>query len=368
MIPVPNISIVIQVALTFTFLALFTLWAVYAERKVSAWIQDRLGPMEVGPNGAFQTVADIIKLVLKETIVPNAAQPLLFGAAPLIIFISVFAGYAAIPVSRMWIAASFSVGVLYIMAIIAIDVIGLLAAGWGSGNKYALLGAIRAVAQMIAYEIPTALTIIATVMMSGTLNLQLVSFRQGIFSDVPIHLWGVFDITEVGGFLSWNIVRYPHLIVAFVIFFISTLAECNRAPFDLPEAESELVSGFHVEYSGYRFAVIFLAEYAKMMLVSLLAAILFFGGWNTPLPNLGSLPLALWTSGTGWVAAMFWGVFWLLAKAIMLILLQIWVRWTYPRLRMDQLTTLCWKYLIPGSIVMFFLSGLIRLWESGGLH
>lgn len=362
-----GILVLIQVAATFPFIALFTLWAVYAERKVSAWIQDRIGPMEVGPHGAFQTAADILKLILKESIIPAAAQPLLFIAAPIVIFVSVFAGYAALPVGPDIIASSFSVGVLYIIAIIAVDVIGLLSAGWGSSNKYALLGSVRAVAQMISYEIPTALIIIATVMMTGSLNLQVIALRQGIFSDVPVHLWGMMDITHVGGFLSWNIVRYPHLIPAFIIFFISTLAECNRAPFDLPEAESELVSGFHVEYSGYRFAVIFLAEYAKMLLVCLIGAILFFGGWNTPLPNIGSLSLAEWTSGTGTIAATLWGVCWLLLKGVLLILLQMWVRWTYPRLRMDQLTTLCWKYLIPGSILIFFLSGIIRLWEVGGL-
>lgn len=340
------------------------MFAVYAERKVSAYIQDRLGPMEVGPHGLFQTAADIIKLILKETIIPTAALPTMFVVAPILVFVVIFAGFSALPLSSGLASGSMSVGILYIIAIIAVDVIGLLMAGWGSNNKYALLGAMRAVAQVVSYEIPTALTLVATVMMFGTLDLQEICFQQGIFSPKTIELWGIWDITKTGGILAWSVIRYPHLLFAFLVYFVATLAECNRSPFDIPEAESELIAGFHTEYSGFRFAVLFLAEYGKMLLVSLVAAIIFFGGWNTALPNLPNFPLADWTSGEqGSIISAFWGIFWLLLKGFFLIFLQIWVRWVYPRLRVDQLMTFCWKYLTPAAILLFFISGIVRLWE-----
>lgn len=358
--------ILLQILITFTFVALYTLVAVYAERKVSAFIQDRLGPMEVGPVGAFQTLADIIKLVLKESIIPTAANAILFCFAPIVIFVSVFAGFAAIPFSSNLLGASISVGLLYILGIVALDVIGILMAGWGSNNKYALLGAMRAVAQIVSYEIPTALVLLATIMMFGTLDLQAVALNQGIFSPEKIMLWGIWDITKVGGIFAWSIIRYPHLIIAFALYFVASLAECNRAPFDIPEAESELIAGFHVEYTGFRFAIIFLAEYGKMLLVSIIAAILFFGGWNSILPNISiHLPLADWTTGepnTIWAAL--WGIFWLLSKGFLLIFLQMWVRWVYPRLRADQLMILCWKYLTPAGIVLIVISGILKLMEN----
>lgn len=356
------LPLILQIVATFTFVAVYTLVAVYAERKVSAFVQDRLGPMEVGPYGAFQTVADIVKLILKEGIIPAAAYPRMFVLAPLVVFVSIFAGFAAIPVGNGFIAASLDFGILYIVAIVAIDVIGLLMAGWGSNNKYALLGAMRAIAQIVSYEIPTALTLIAALLLFGTLDLQEVALAQGIFAKENITLWGLWDITNTGGLLAWSVVRYPHLILAFVVYFIATLAECNRAPFDIPEAESELVAGFHTEYTGFRFAILFLAEYGKMMLVSLIAAVIFFGGWNSILPNLPGLPLAYWTSGEpGTLVALGWGIVWLLLKALLIIFLQMWVRWTYPRLRIDQLMSLCWKYLIPISLVLFFLSAVLKL-------
>lgn len=361
-----HIWILLQIVLTFTFIAVYTLAAVYAERKVSAFIQDRLGPMDVGPYGALQTLADIVKLILKEAIVPDKADKVLFFLAPLVIFVSVFAGFAAVPLSPDLMAAPMGVGLLYILGIIAIDIIGFLLAGWGSSNKYALMGAMRAVAQIISYEIPAAFALLSAVMMFGTLDLQEISFQQGIFSPTSFTIWGWLEGTHTGGFLSWAAVRYPHLLIAFAVYFISALAECNRTPFDIPEAESELVAGYHVEYAGPQFAIMFLAEYGKMLLVSLIAAILFFGGWNTFFPNVTiggfSLPLANWTSGTpGYLSASLWGIFWLLLKSLALIFVQMWIRWTYPRLRADQLMSLCWKYLLPIGLGLFVVSGCIKL-------
>ncbi|MDX1905579.1 MAG: complex I subunit 1 family protein [Bacteroidia bacterium] len=365
-----SLGFIWQVALTAGFVAVFTLWGVWAERKVSAFIQDRLGPMETGPWGVLQTLADVIKLVLKEPIVPAQADRVLFVLAPGVIFVAVFAGFAVLPPGPGMSGSHISIGVLYILGIVAIDVIGLLMAGWGAGNKYALLGAVRAVAQIVSYEAPVALAMLAGVLMYGTLDLQEITLLQGIYSPEPVRLLGYWDITQTGGILSWGIIRYPHLLLVFVLYFVATLAETNRAPFDIPEAESELVSGFHVEYSGLRFALIFLAEYGKMLLVCVVGATLFWGGWNTPLPNLSlpggfQLPLAAWTSGpAGTLSGSLWGFGWLLIKSLALVWVQMWVRWTYPRLRADQLMTFCWKYLTPAGLVLFLISTCWKLAET----
>jgi NADH-quinone oxidoreductase subunit H len=229
-----------------------------------------------------------------------------------------------------------------------------------------LYGAMRAVAQIVSYEIPLGLSILCVVMLTQTLDLQIISYQQGIFAPETTYLFGMrelgIDITGVGGFLSWNIIRNPFLMIAYVVFFIATLAECNRAPFDLPEGESELVAGFHTEYSGMRWALFMLSEYGMMLLVSLLGAILFLGSWNTPLPNIGPLKLADWTSGEpGTWFGYITGIFWLLSKAIFGILIQMWARWTLPRLRVDQLMYLGWKVLTPVGLVLFFISGVWRL-------
>ncbi|HLL95280.1 MAG TPA: complex I subunit 1 family protein [Spirosoma sp.] len=349
-----------------SFILLFVVLAVYAERKVSAFIQDRLGPMEVGYYGTLQVFADLLKLLQKEDIVPAQADRKLFLLAPAIIFAAIFAGYAVLPLTPNLQGSGASVGVFYLLAIVSIDIIGLLIAGWSSSNKYSLFGAMRSVAQIVSYEIPLALTVLCVVIISQTMNLQEISFQQGIHSPEPIYLFGIrgwgVDITRVGGFLSWNIVRMPFFAFAYVIFFIATLAECNRAPFDIPEAESELVGGFHTEYSGFRFALLFLSEYGMMLLVAFLGAILFLGSWNTPLPNLGPVRLADWTSGApGTVYGNITGAFWMISKAFLAVFVQMWVRWTYPRLRVDQLMYLCWKVLTPAALLLLFLSGVWRL-------
>ena len=349
----------------------YTVIAVYAERKISAFIQDRMGPMEVGFNGIFQTIADLFKLLQKEDIKPDAVDRWLFLLAPAVIFTAIFAGFAVIPLSPGISGSLAEIGIYYLLAIVSLDVIGILMAGWGSNSKFSLFGAIRSVAQIISYEIPLGLSVLCVVMVSQSLNLQEISYQQGtiwayVDSDAKNYLfglaaWGV-DISHIGGFLSWNVVRVPFLSLAFVIFFISSLAESNRAPFDLPESESELVGGFHTEYSGFRWALIMLSEYAMMLLVSLLGAILFLGSWNTPFLNMGVVRLADWTSGTpGTVISNLWGIFWLLSKALLLVAIQMWVRWTYPRLRVDQLMSLCWKYLIPASFLLLMMSGLWRM-------
>ncbi|MRS64850.1 complex I subunit 1/NuoH family protein [Larkinella terrae] len=344
----------------------FVVVGVYLERKVSAFIQDRLGPMEVGKFGLLQLIADLLKLLQKEDIVPKAADRKLFLLAPMVIFASVFAGYAVLPLTPDLQGATADVGVFYLMAIVSVDVIGILMAGWGSNNKYSLFGAMRSVAQIVSYEIPLGLTILCAVMICQTLNLQDISFQQGIYAEETNYLFGLkalgVDVTNWGGFFSWNILRNPFLLIAYIIFFITTLAESNRAPFDLPEGESELVGGYNTEYSGMRFALLMLSEYAMMLLVSFLGAILFLGSWNTPLPNIGPVRLADWTSGLpGTVWGNITGVFWLFSKAMLAVLLQMWVRWTFPRVRVDQMMFLCWKVLTPVGLILLLISGVWRL-------
>jgi NADH-quinone oxidoreductase subunit H len=344
----------------------FVVIGVYLERKVSAFIQDRMGPMEVGKWGLLQLIADLLKLLQKEDIVPKAADRRLFLIAPVVIFVAVFAGFAVVPLAPDLSGSGTAIGVFFLLTIISVDVIGLLMAGWGSNNKFALYGAMRAVAQIISYEIPLVLSVLCVVMLSQTLDLQVISFQQGIYSPDTVYLFGIrkfgIDISDVGGFLAWNVVRNPFLLIAYIVFFIASLAECNRAPFDLPEGESELVAGFHTEYSGMRWALFMLSEYGMMLLVSLLGAILFLGSWNTPLPNVGPLRLADWTSGApGTWFGYFSGAFWLLSKAFFGVLIQMWVRWTFPRLRVDQLMYLGWKVLTPVGLVLFFISGIWRL-------
>ncbi|MBS1525287.1 MAG: NADH-quinone oxidoreductase subunit NuoH [Bacteroidetes bacterium] len=340
----------------FAFSGLFALFGVYAERKVSAFIQDRLGPMETGKYGVLQTIADVIKLLIKELIIPGAADKWLFMMSPAIIFIAVYMGFAAIPWSSGLAPSNINLGLYYIFAIISIETLGILMAGWGSNNKYSILGAMRSAAQIVSYEIPAGFAIISVVMIAQTLDMQTISAQQGILSAEHTKFLGIWDVTNVGGILSWNIFRAPHLIIAFVIYFIASLAESNRAPFDIPEAESELVAGFHTEFTGMRFAFVFLAEYSMMFLVSMIAAVLFLGAWNTPLPNLGVVRLADWTTGVAW------GIVWLAVKALALVGIQMWIRWTLPRLRVDQLMNLCWKILTPLAFACMLISGVWRLW------
>ncbi|HZY80823.1 MAG TPA: NADH-quinone oxidoreductase subunit NuoH [Cyclobacteriaceae bacterium] len=324
------------------FLIFYLVMVVYAERKISAFMQDRLGPMEVGYYGLLQTIADLLKLLQKEDIVPARADKILFKAAPILIFIAIFAGFSVLPLSATWSGSGMQTGVFFLLAIISLDVVGIIMAGWASGNKYSSLGAFRAVAQIVSYEVPLTLSVLCVAMFNSTLDLQKISFAQ----------------QSQLGIVGWNVIQMPFLFVAWIIFFISSLAESNRAPFDLPEAESELVAGFHTEYSGFRWAIVMLAEYAMMLLVSMLGAVLFFGSWNTPFPNIGSFELATMTTGP------VWGVAWLVLKTVILTIVQIWVRWTYPRVRIDQLMSLSWKYLTPAALILVIITGFWKLWLS----
>jgi NADH-quinone oxidoreductase subunit H len=278
---------------------------------------------------------------MKEHIVPSAADKILFAIAPLLVFLSVFAGFSAIPFAPGLVTAPLNAGLLFVLAIISIEVVGILMAGWGSNNKYALIGAVRSVSQIISYEIPATLALLSAIVMTGTLDLQIIGMQQD-------GEWGL---------LHWNAIRYPHLIPAFLIYFTAILAETNRAPFDLPEAESELIAGFHTEYSGFRFALFMLAEYANMLLLSILAVLVFFGAWHSPIPDIPGMPdlsghsVLIWISGAGW----------LLGKSLFLVILMMWIRWTLPRVRPDQLMVICWKYLVPVGLGLIFISAIWQL-------
>ncbi len=340
--------------------------SVYLERKISAFIQDRLGPMEVGKWGLLQLIADLLKLFQKEDIIPNSSDKKLFKFAPYLIFAAIFSGFAFIPISPGLQGSGLQTGLFLFLGIISLDIIGILMAGWASNSKYALLGSMRSVAQILSYEVPIGLTVLAVALSCASLDLQEISMLQGVYSNESNYLFGIkalgIETTKMGGFLTWNIFRSPFLFIGYIIFFISALAEANRAPFDLPEAESELIAGFHTEYSGFRWAILFLAEYGMMLLLSFLAAVLFLGSWNTPLPNIGNFKLADWTMGTpGSISMHIWGAFWIFSKAYFGMLLQMWVRWTLPRLRIDQLMYLCWKVLTPFSLLLVLISAIWRI-------
>ncbi len=328
-------------------------------------MQDRLGPMETGPYGLLQTVADLLKLIQKEDIVPSAAQRFVFLLAPLLAFAAVFAGFSVLPVGASFQGAAIHSGVFFLLAIVSLDVMALIMLGWSSNNKYSTLGAFRAAAQLLSYEVPLGLTVLTVCMIAGTMDLHTISLQQGVHAEGMSYLFGIKalgDTSTWGGFFTWNVIRMPVLLPVWLIFFIASLAESNRAPFDLPEAESELVAGIQTEYSGFRWAIIMLAEYAMMLLVSIIGAILFFGSWYSPLPNIGSLRLADWTNGTvGTWTATAWGVFWLMGKALFFVIIQMWARWTFPRLRINQLMNVCWKYLVPFALFFLIVSAVWKI-------
>lgn len=336
-----------------TTLLVFTTFGVYAERKIAGFIQDRLGPTETGPFGLFQTIADLLKLLQKEHIIPLGSDVFLFKAAPAMVFVAVFGAFAVVPLMPGMGASPTSLGVFYLLGIVSLDVIGIMFAGWASNSKYALFGAMRSVAQIVSYEVPVGLSVLAVVIVSHSLDLQVIISQQAGNPDAWIS----------GGLLSWHLFAHPVLIPVFAVFFVASLAEANRAPFDLPEAESELVGGFHTEYSGFRWAMLMLSEYGMMLLMALLAASLFLGGWHSPLPNVGTARLADWTGGHGEsVGGMVLGFGWLMGKTLLLVFFQMLARWTYPRLRVDQLMALSWKYLTPISLLLILLTALWTLW------
>jgi len=295
-------------------------------RKVAGDIQARIGPNRVGPNGVLQFLADGVKLVLKEDIIPANADKLLFKLAPYFAFVGSFAAFVVVPFGVGLIAADLNIGIYYVMAVTSLVVIGVLLAGWSSNNKWALLGGMRAAAQIVSYEIPVGMALIPAVLIAGSLSLQDIVHSQG-------GLLGIF---------GWNLFHNPFTFFSFFLYFTAAQAETNQTPFDLPEAESELVSGYNVEYSGIRFGFFFLSEFGDMFIVAALATACFLGGWNIPFFNAGTLP---WI----WGNLLSLGVF--LGKAFTMVLIMMWVRWTLPRLRVDQLMRMAWKYLVPLTFV-----------------
>ena len=269
--------------------ALINLIAVYAglstliERKIAAHMQARVGPYRVGPHGILQWLADALKLMIKEDIIAKDTDRLLFRLAPYVVFAGSFTCWVALPYAPGWSPANFNIGILYLLAVSSAVVIGILMAGWSSGSKWALFGAMRSAAQIVSYEVPVGLTLLSMLLLYGTLDMQQICFAQE-----KGFLWGIFPEMN-GGLWSWGINRFPPFtIIAFLVYYIAALAETNRTPFDIPEAESELVAGYHTEYSGMRFSFFFLAEYANMFVVAAIAATFFLGGWNPPVPTIPS--------------------------------------------------------------------------------
>jgi len=347
------------------FLLFFALAGVYVERKIAAFIQNRLGPMEVGYRGLAQPLADLLKLLQKRNIVPTAADKILFVLAPAWIFMVGFTAFAVLPITNAWYGARTNTGVLYLFSISSLETMGIFIACWSSYNKYARLGAIRALLQFIAYEVPLGLSVLSVLIVSQTLDLPTIAAQQGpgepVYASIPTYFLGIRSIeaAQWGGVLAWNIFRMPPLFMAYAIFFVTSLAACHRAPFDLPETESELIGGYHTEYSGLYWAWLMLAEYSKLLLMSLLGVILFLGGWHTPLLDLPGLPLGTWTRGLpGTWTGHWWSGCWLFSKALFVIFLQMSIRWTLPRLRFDQVMRLCWQYLTPAALLLC----LVTLW------
>ncbi len=301
-----------------------TLALIWLERKVSARIQMRLGPMFVGPYGLLQTLADAVKLIGKEDIRPRTADRWIFELAPFAVFVPAFVAFVALPFTRDWAVSFLDLGVLFIVAVTGLSFVGFLMAGWASDNKYALLGGLRAAAQLISYEVPMVLSLIAVSMIVGSLSLSEIVIYQG---RVPLFVW------------------QP---LGFFIFFVAALAELERQPFDIPTAESEVVGGPFIEYSGIRWSMFFLASYTSLIIYSMLGALVFLGGWDWPLGR----ELGLW-----------WQLVLIFAKTGFLILLFMWIRFAMPRLRIDQLMSYCWKVLIPLAFLQIFLNGLVLVYD-----
>lgn len=313
--------------------AILGLVLVYAERKVSAFFQQRLGPMRVGKWGTAQTLADVIKLLMKEPLMNKNADRFLFNLAPYIIMIAAFMAMAALPFAKGLQALDFDIGLLYIAAVSSLGVVGILLAGWSSDNKYSLIGALRSGAQIISYELSVGLSLLTIVVLTGSLQLSVIVESQA-------NGWWIFK-------------GHIPAIIAFVIFLIASTAETNRGPFDLAEAESELTAGFHTEYSGLKFAFFFLAEFANMFIVSALGATVFLGGW---MPfHIGG-----W-EGFNHVMDYIPPIVWFFGKVGFMIFMMMWFRWTFPRLRIDQLLTLEWKYLLPVNLMNILVMAFLAL-------
>ncbi len=333
--------IVVKILAIVIPLSLSVAYITFAERKVIGYVQVRIGPNRVGPRGWLQPIADAVKLLTKEIILPSSANLFLFVLAPILCLAPSLAAWAVIPFAEDMVLSNIDAGLLYILAISSMSVYGIIIAGWASNSKYAFLGALRSAAQMVSYEIAMGFALVGVLLAAGSLNLsQIVHAQQGPF---------------------WNWYFIP-LLPLFVVYFIAGVAETNRAPFDVAEGESEIVAGFHVEYSGMTFAVFFLAEYANMILVSVLASLMFMGGWLSPLN--GIMPERMFTvPGLGLLLGD--GAHWLLLKTAFFLFLFLWFRATFPRYRYDQIMRLGWKVFIPITIVWLLVVGGMVLGHVG---
>src|SRR5688500_2789365 len=328
-------------------IAMFSIWW---ERKVAGHIQSRLGPNRVGPIGLLQSLADGAKLILKEDLIPKSADKLLFRLAPYLAFAAAFAAFVALPFGPdLTFEPRLNSGVFWILAILSVEVMGVILAGWASNNKWSVYGAMREACQMVSYEIPLGISIMVGIMAAGTLNLVQLGHLQG------------------GGLHTWLIYRNPFTFAAFFVYFVASLASNKRAPFDLPESESELVAGFHTEYSGLRFSFFFFAEYAAMFVVAGIQSALFLGGWHDPFGILGYwYPRALaeyQASGSAWqilaINVIGTGIF--VTKCMGLVFVQMWLRWTLPRPRIDQVLYACVKVLLPLACLLLLGAALWQL-------
>jgi NADH-quinone oxidoreductase subunit H len=353
LIPAVKIAVVISIIL------FVVVYLVLLERKVNAWMQSRLGPMRVGWHGVLQTIADVIKLFIKEDITPTHVDRLAFFLAPVILLLPALAAFAVIPLSGQpfrvagvtvtpWIS-DVNVGLLFLLAIGSLGVYGIVMAGWASNSKYSMLGALRSAAQMVSYEVPLGLSVVSVLMLAGTASMV-----------------GIVRAQAAAGYWFAFWLPYPQIVGLF-LYFVSGVAETNRLPFDLPEAENELVAGFHTEYSGMKFAFFFLAEYINMILVGCIVAVLFLGGWlpvTLGIPGLRE-PLSNFLPLLGDVGATLTGFFWLSAKVLVVLFVYLWMRATFPRYRYDQLMRLGWKWLIPLGLAHVMLTGLVMLLSRG---
>lgn len=311
-------SLMLGATLVLGFISASAMFLIWWERKISAHIQNRMGPMIVGWHGSLQSIADSLKLLLKENIVPSGADKLIWWLAPFFVVVPSVMVFVTIPFGRNLVVHDLNVGILFVTSVTSVCVLGIFMAGWGSNNKYSLLGGMRSAAQIISYEVPLLLSVVLVVMESGTLSMQ-----------------GIVHAQEHG----WYILK-PNLAFAFLIYLISATAEVNRVPFDIPEAESELGAGYHTEYSGMKFAMFFVAEYTNLVIVSAIASTLFLGGWQGP---------------------FFPSLVWFLIKVYSIIFLLMWVRWTLPRVRMDQMMSFAWKVLTPLALLNLLISGWFML-------
>jgi NADH-quinone oxidoreductase subunit H len=327
------------------FISAVGMIGIWAERKISARIQSRVGPNRVGPFGLWQSIADGAKLLMKEDLVPAGADAWLFRLAPYLAFVPVFAAFAAVPFGpELTFEPHLSAGVFWLLAILSVEVIGVILAGWASNNKWSVYGGIREACQMVCYEVPLGLSIIIGVMTAGTLSLVRLGEIQG------------------GGLQTWLAFRNPFTLGAFVVYFVASLAANKRAPFDLPEGESELVAGYHTEYSGLRFSLFFFAEYAGMFVVAAIQTTLYLGGWNDPFGLIGYWHQRIAGGPVGPLlvlnlvaAAVF------VAKCSLLVLVQMWVRWTFPRPRIDQVLYACVKVLLPMACALLLGAAVWQL-------